>query len=122
MVDFLLSAERTFGAGHVVPDDPAHQFPHGHHWATKVTVRGLLDPVTGSAGKLTELTAALEALVSEVEGKSFNDMVPQTKPTLEGVGMWFLDRLVPAYPKLVEVEIGWLDPPQQSCLIQRQPR
>jgi len=122
MVDFLLSAERTFGAGHVVPDDPAHQFPHGHHWAVKVTVRGLLDPVTGSAGKLTELTAALEALVSEVEGKSFNDMVPQTKPTLEGVGMWILDRLVPAYPKLVEVEIGWLDPPQQSCLIQRQPR
>ncbi len=122
MVDFLLSAERTFGAGHVVPDDPAHQFPHGHHWAAKVTGRGLLDPVTGSAGKLTELTAALEALVSEVEGKSFNDMVPQTKPTLEGVGMWILDRLVPAYPKLVEVEIGWLDPPQQSCLIQRQPR
>lgn len=122
MADFLLSAEHTFGAGHIVADDPAHQYPHGHHWAVKVSIRGMLDPQTGSAGKLTELSTALVALIAEVEGKSFNDMVPQVKPTLEGVGMWFLDRLVPSFPTIVRVNVGWLDPPRLSCSIHRQPR
>jgi 6-pyruvoyltetrahydropterin/6-carboxytetrahydropterin synthase len=122
MVDFSLSVERTFGAGHVIPSDPGHQDQHGHHWRVRVTMRGLLDPASGTAGRVGELAQDLAELLHELEGRSINDMLPQSKPTLEGVGMWVIERLSGAYPKISEVEVGWLDPPQQSCLIRREPR
>ena len=122
MVDFYLSAERTFGAGHVIADDPEHHYAHGHHWRVRVTMRGLLDPVSGTAGRVGLLGQDLDDLVRELSGRNINDMLPQSKPTLEGVGMWFIERLSSSYPKIVEVEVGWLDPPQQSCLIRREPR
>lgn len=122
MAEFFLSVEQTFGAGHVIPDDPDCRFPgHGHQWNVRVTVRGLLDPSTGSSAKANALTEALGLVVAEVEGKSFNDMVPQSKPTLEGVGMWFLDRLARQFPKIVEVEVTWTDL-HRSCSIRRELR
>lgn len=122
MAEFLLSAEREFGAGHLLPDDEHCQYPHGHHWRLRVTMSGVFDPIAGTSGRINELSTALDELVAEVEGKSFNDMVPQSRPTLEGVGMWVIDRLVPEFPKIVEVEVAWLDPPRRRCSIKRQPR
>jgi 6-pyruvoyl-tetrahydropterin synthase len=121
MADFFLSVEQQFGAGHVLPDDPDCRFVHGHLWIIRVTVQGIMDLATGSSAKAHELTEALGLVVAEVEGKSFNEMVPQTKPTLEGVGLWIIDRLVKSFPRIVRVDVEWPDL-RRSCSIARQLR
>ena len=120
MAELLLSTDRSFGAGHVLEGEPECQYPHGHAWHVTATITAFLDPTTGSTKKLRELSEALGLVVAEVEGKSFNDMVPQVKPNLEGVAMWFVDRLSPDF-KIVEVEVEWAELPRR-CLIRRQPR
>lgn len=121
MAELLLSVERTFGAGHTVPNDPDCAFPgHGHTWRVAVTLQGALDP-RSNTGKLTELDGALAQLVSEVEGRSFNDMAPQIVPNLEGIAMWILDRLLSTSTKIVEVKLECPDQ-RRSCSIRRQPR
>lgn len=122
MAEYFLSVERQFGAGHVLPEDVDCRFHgHGHTWIIRVTVQGVFDANTGSSAKVHELDEELAALVSEVENKSFNEMLPQTKPTLEGVGMWVIDRLVKAFPRIVRVEVEWPDL-RRTCSITRQPR
>lgn len=121
MAEFYPSVEAWIDAGHFLPDDPECGIgEHGHQWRVKVSLRGSYDPGTGRSANVAELKTQLFALAAELQRRPLNTMIAPARPTMEGLGLWVIERLLPSFPKIVEVQV-WRDP-QVSCSIQRQPR
>lgn len=121
MTDFYPSVSIEFDAGHDETElGICREAGHGHHWKVDVTVRGLFDPRDGSSYRVDELDKDLGEVVAELAGRNLGKMMPGSRPTPESLGLWILDRLLTAHPKIVEVEI-WLDQ-RHRFSIKREPR
>lgn len=121
MAEFYPSVERWFDAGHVVLDDPECMYPgHGHRWTVRVTCRGSYDAARGSSMDTRALDLELCDIIGQIGGKDLNVMLPAAAPTPEGLGLWLMERLLPNWPKIVEVTV-WRDP-HRSFSIRREPR
>jgi len=77
---------------------------HGHDWDVAVTVAGSPNPDTVEL--VTQMPMVLSTIVWELEGKNLNEMVRGTKPTLEGVAAYILERLRLDSPGLVSVTVS----------------
>ena len=121
MADHSATVERSFDAGHHLPgDDECWAEGHGHRWTVAVTIRGRFDPKIGRSVDVAALSLSLDDIAKELDGKSHNVMMPAGRPTPEGIGLWILERLLPEWPKIIEVKV-WRDP-RVSFSIQREPR
>lgn len=110
MNHFYPSVEREFSTGHdLIENLPTCSYDgHGHRWRVRVVVKGTYDPRIGSSYKINELAADMDLLVRDLDGRPMSKMLPGILPSPEGVGLWFIERLATAHPKIVEVVV-WVD-------------
>lgn len=121
-MEFFPSVEREFDAGHHVPGDSRCGYEgHGHRWRVRVTVKGSFNTAKGISFDTLPLEKALDETIGEIRGRSLNAMLPAAAAvTPEGLGTWFLERLLPLFKQIVEVTV-WLDP-QHAFSIRRESR
>lgn len=77
--------------------------PHEHRYRLEVTVEGTVDPETGFLIDLPQLDAILQSVVSPLEGKELNQVVPPVRegsmqPSTELLAHWFRSELAPRIP------------------------
>lgn len=117
MSDFFVTVAREIEVGH---SDPTCGYSnHGHRLRVEVTVQGRYETAKGSSADHVDLGAALDATLFEVKGKPL-DVIAPAQPTPEGLALWLIERMLPRFPKIVEVKV-WLDP-QVSFSVKREPR
>jgi len=82
---------------------------HPHHYRLEVAVGGLPDPRTGFLLPLDELDGLLDRLVSPLEQRSLEEVIPEMAggrllPSTEALAGWFWTRLVGELPEGVALE------------------
>lgn len=94
-----------FEAAHLLPRHPGEcRNLHGHAYELEVTVDLPVDPETGMAIDFSELQRIVRAqVVTRLDHCYVNDVIEN--PTAERMAVWIWDRLRPALPGLVEVEL-----------------
>lgn len=118
-MEFFSSVERELEVGHRDPTDPYCYAEHGHRFRVRVTVRGSYDTQVGRSANVHEIGIAMDEILGPLRGKPLT-LIEPGKATPEGFGIWMMERLLPYFPKIVEVKI-WRDP-QVSFSIRREPR
>lgn len=119
MAEFLSSVERELEVGHRDPGDPECYAEHGHRMRVRVTVKGSYDAQTGRSANVRDLGMAMDDALNPLRGKPLS-MIEPGRATPEGFGLWVMERLIPYFPKIVEVQV-WRDA-QVSYSISREPR
>lgn len=117
MADFYPTVVRAIEVGH--SDPRCGVADHGHRMTLEVTLKGTYDAQTGHSAKVEELEAALDELLKEINLRPLSVISP-AQPTFEGLGLWVIERLLPSFPKIVEVLV-WRDPLRRYS-ITREPR
>lgn len=106
-MDVVTIALASFDAGHVLPEDPQCSAEgHGHSWQVMVEVTGDLNVQRGRARGSDGLETALETLVSELNGRSLNKMMPGATPSPNGIALWVMERLSLKYPRITTVTVA----------------
>lgn len=99
-----------FEAGHQLDHLEACRWPgHGHRWTVSVTVEGGLDPQTMYVVDHHQLLGAVRGVVDELRDHSLNDMLPGVRSTPEGLAIYFHERLVLSFNRVVAIEVGMGD-------------
>lgn len=96
-------------AAHRLPNvPPEHKCSrmHGHGFRVRVTVRGPVGERTGWVMDYADLDRAVRPVVESLDHRCLNDLPGLENPTSEHVARWLWDRLRPALPGLVEVEVA----------------
>ena len=97
----------SFEAGHQLPDHSTEcRWRHGHAWTVRVTVEGPLNPKTLQVVDHAELAVALSSIAREIDLRDLNEMLPGVRTTPEGISLYFYERLVLAWPRIVAIEVG----------------
>jgi len=78
---------------------------HGHDWYAEVSVFG--EPTKDGGQIVTEAPSLLASMVSELDLKLANEMLPGVHPTPEGIAMYLFERLRLACPGLMAVTVGF---------------
>jgi 6-pyruvoyltetrahydropterin/6-carboxytetrahydropterin synthase len=104
-----LSRAFTFEAAHRLPNVPqGHKCArlHGHSFRVEVVCEGETDPHTGWLIDFADIKAAFEPLHDRLDHYYLNEIEGLENPTAENVAVWIWDRLKPALPALVQVNIA----------------
>lgn len=100
--------EFTFEAAHRLPNvRPQHKCArlHGHSFAVRVTVAGNLGAESGWVMDFADISAAFDPIYRQLDHFYLNEIPGLENPTSENIACWIWDRLLPALPQLVAVEI-----------------
>lgn len=100
--------EITFESAHRLPQVPeGHKCGrlHGHSYRARVWVRGEVDPQLGWFMDLGVLREKLEPVRLALDHRYLNEIEGLENPTSEVVARWMWERLAPALPGLVRIEI-----------------
>ena len=98
-----ISVSATFASTH---RDEAHgPHIHGHTFHVRATEMG------NDAGVRYDLLPDLEAVLSELNYHSLDDMLIGGSQTLDGISSWVMERLLTRHPRLVRVEVHTADQP-----------
>jgi len=119
-VEITASATAEFDAGHLIKELLACTRQHGHFYVVTASVTGELDPVFGWPRGTQNLPTDLGDLVSEVNGRNLNELMPGVVTTPVGIAANFLERLLGRYPTLVAVGVKCSD--GTSGTVTRTPR
>lgn len=84
---------RTFEAEHSLPSVGVAQ-RHKHSFSVECGYFREIDPDAGCARPMAELTRDVAAVLSRIEGKYLNDVLP-VPPTAEMLACWILAQLSP---------------------------
>ena len=90
-----VSITRTFVAEHSLPFIGIAQV-HRHSYTVECGFVTEIDPAMGCARPMSELTREIDAVLSRVEGKYLNDVLP-APPTAEVLACWILAQLPPSW-------------------------
>ncbi len=106
----LVEITREFGfeAAHCLPDMPAgHPYTrlHGHSFRVEVTVVGTPDARHGWIVDFGVLDRQIAEIAEVLDHRTLNDVAGLEQPTLERIGQWIFERLVPALPGLDRVTV-----------------
>lgn len=82
----------TFGAGHVIKDHSLCGRAHGHQYTVSWTWTGEPDAKTGLSVAEDKIASTM-TLVREFAGRSINDMMPMSPPTVGGMAGYLLERM-----------------------------
>jgi len=92
-----------FDAAHylsLVP--PGHKCArmHGHSFRVEVHIRGNADPRTGWVMDFSDIAAAFEPILNQLDHKNLNAIAGLENPTSENLCRWIWRRLQPVLPLL----------------------
>ena len=90
-VPIELSMSRTFVATHAMPTI-GYSSPHEHTFDLRCGYSAAVDPDAGCERPLQQMEAELEAVISLVERRDLNAVLP-VPPTAEMLACWILARL-----------------------------
>lgn len=97
-----------FEAAHCLPRVPlGHpcRAIHGHSYRVELHLRGPLDPVLGWVVDFGEVSRVARPLIATLDHACLNDIPGLENPTSERLCLWLAERLAPALPALVAVEV-----------------
>lgn len=100
--------EFTFEAAHSLPNVPAeHKCArlHGHSFAVKVTVQGMIGEKSGWIMDYADIKAAFKPIRELLDHYYLNEIEGLENPTSENIARWIWERLKPTLPELCEIEI-----------------
>lgn len=104
----LLFTDFTFESAHRLPNVPeGHKCArlHGHSYRIRISVEGPLDPRLGWVMDFADVKRAFEPLHEQLDHRYLNEIPGLENPTSEHLAQWIWERLAPALPGLVEVEV-----------------
>lgn len=99
----------TFEAAHRLPHVPAgHKCArlHGHSFRLRVICEGAVDPTTGWLIDFADIKKIVQPLIDQVDHYYLNDIDGLSNPTAERIAAWFWERLKPALPVLVQLNVA----------------
>ena len=106
-MDLLIKAKGSFDAGHHLPEiEECSREGHGHRFEVIVISKAIIDPHRGSLPEIHALSAELDLIMAELNGKSLNKMMAGSTPTGPNIAMWILERITVAFPKVVQVRVA----------------
>ncbi|MFQ5933002.1 MAG: 6-carboxytetrahydropterin synthase QueD [Nitrospiraceae bacterium] len=100
-----LRLDFDFNAAHRLPyyEGPCSH-THGHNYRLRVLVEGRVDPATGlSTDFMTIKQLVREHVLETIDHNDLNQVLDN--PTAENVVAWIWERLQPALPGLVELQL-----------------
>ena len=97
--------------------DSAHRLPsvaathkcsrlHGHTYRARVWCQGDIGTYDGWVLDYSEIQAAVNPLIEQLDHYYLNDIKGLENPTCEHIGQWLWERLKPALPMLSKIELG----------------
>jgi 6-pyruvoyltetrahydropterin/6-carboxytetrahydropterin synthase len=103
-----LTKEFSFEAAHKLPyvatDHPCGQL-HGHSYRVEIAVEGEVDPKLGWVYDLSQISEAMNPIVSQLDHHYLNEIAGLENPTVEMLCAWLWERLAPLCPGLCEIVI-----------------
>lgn len=100
--------EFTFEAAHRLPNVPAeHKCArlHGHSFAVRIHVSGLVGQETGWVMDFAAIKTAFQPLWEQLDHYYLNDIEGLENPTSENLARWIWPRLAQRLPQLSAIEI-----------------
>lgn len=98
----------TLEAAHRLPNvPPGHKCArlHGHSFRIQLRVAGEPGADSGWVMDFADIKAAFRPLHDRLDHRYLNEIEGLENPTSERLAIWIWERLVPALPGLVEVEV-----------------
>lgn len=99
----------SFDSAHFLPYVPeGHKcgHMHGHTYTLTVFFEGELDPKMGWLVDFNEVKDVISPLIKLVDHKLLNDIPGLENPTSELLAKWFWDKIKPAMPLLLKVQVN----------------
>lgn len=97
-----------FEAAHRLPGvAPTHRCfaLHGHSYRAVLALEGPVDPVTGFVVDFFEVEKAFQPLLAQLDHRLLNETPGLENPTAERIAQWIAERIAPALPQLVAVQV-----------------
>lgn len=108
MSQFELRKTLSFESAHLLPNVPeGHKCGrlHGHSFQLTLIVRGPLDASTGWVMDYSDIKAAAQPLVDQLDHRYLNEIPGLENPTSEVIAKWVYERLKVRIPLLHQVAI-----------------
>jgi len=103
-MEFAVSAERSFSASHEEEFCPLGARVHGHRWKVIAAIHSRFDPLKGRLSPQS-LGTDLGNLLTEVNGRHLNEMLPGTHTMPENIGAWVMERLSLQHRTIFQVDV-----------------
>lgn len=106
-----------FDAAHHLPCVPAgHKCAkvHGHSFRVEIHIRDKADPRTGWVMDFSDIAAAFEPILEQLDHKNLNNIEGLENPTSENLCRWIWRRLQPALPQLCKIIVQ--ESPESGCI------
>lgn len=100
--------EFAFDSAHFLPNVPeGHKCKeiHGHTYHLRVYIQGQQDTQMGWLMDFKELKDMVSPFINEVDHKLMNNIPGLENPTAENITVWFWEKLKPALPGLIRIEL-----------------
>ena len=100
--------EFTFDAAHFLPGAPEghrNRRVHGHSFKAVIWLEGPVDKTSGLVRNFEVFLSEIERFHVELDHRMLNEIEGLENPTLELITMWLWDRMKPALPELVRIEL-----------------
>ena len=78
---------------------------HGHSYFVRLTIDGEVNPDTGWVMDFDDINTAFSPILAQLDHYYLNEVEGLENPTSENLARWIWQRLKPALPTLVTVEI-----------------
>jgi 6-pyruvoyltetrahydropterin/6-carboxytetrahydropterin synthase len=98
----------TFESAHLLPNVPTgHKCArlHGHSFGVTLRLSGPVGAETGWVRDFADIKEAFRPILDSLDHRYLNDIPGLENPTSENLAIWIWDRVFPALPELVAVEV-----------------
>ncbi len=106
-----------FDAAHYLPNVPAgHKCArlHGHSFRVEIHMRGFTSPRTVWVMDFSEISAAFQPILEQLDHKNLNSIEGLENPTSENLCHWIWWKLQPALPQLCRIVVQ--ESPESGCI------
>ena len=106
-----------FDAAHYLPNVPAgHKCArlHGHSFRVEIHLRGITSPRTGWVMDFSDISAAFQPSLEQLDHKNLNSIEGLENPTSENLCRWIWWKLQPALPQLCKIVVQ--ESPESGCI------
>lgn len=100
--------EFLFDAAHFLPNAPeghANRRVHGHSFRAVIWLEGKVDSASGLLMHFEHFLQEIEVFHAELDHHMLNEIEGLENPTLETITVWLWDKIKPALPQLVRIEL-----------------